>query len=405
MTKRILIVGKGQDSRQIADKTKNIDMKILFVDHINNSSYTDLNAESAPADLPDLCSIIESARLLKADGIYCASPNAERAVVQSAAELALPGMSPKLYETIQSRTAINRILADKGVPCAEFKSAKSFGKAQAILREIEMPSLIMADKGSRREIICRIDHAEDLPLAFSRVAKASESKNVLIGGPPNASFFSAYGLVHEGQYFPCGVAQHTYSSSLYRTLLGIHTPPSTELPPQCKLQELAAATIEALNMNIGSVCIEFAADENDAVVMDVSVSANHTLLHHELLSHAYGMNIIGDCLRLAIGEKPKRKPIHQKACAIYTLDASTGVVEEVNGVEEASKIPNVECIVCKVKPGDLIRHAVDPNIMTSPGHVIAAAPTVKEAISAAKQARAICKITATAYSRNDEDTL
>jgi biotin carboxylase len=100
---------------------------------------------------------------------------------------------------------------------------------------------------------------------------------------------------------------------------------------------------------------------------------------------ASGVDVVKAAVRLAAGMEPgPLTPLRHWTCAERAFISGPGVVEAVEGLEEARRMEYVTDVFCRVKPGDTV--VFPTNNVSKCGNVIACAPTRDEAIAAAEKA-------------------
>ena len=107
---------------------------------------------------------------------------------------------------------------------------------------------------------------------------------------------------------------------------------------------------------------------------------------------AYGMDFMGDSIRIALGEAPESTRRYERGVALFWFEAAPGRVTEIRDCDTARAIPGVNEIVFHTKPGDTLSPIIDCVTRDSVGYVLAHGDTASQAVTIANQARAVCKV-------------
>ncbi len=350
--------------------------------------------------VPDLGEVVRIGRETGAGGVCAACEASCEAAAQGAEELGLPGPGPEAARCIRHKGELRSVLAAAGLAGPRFSLPRSPQEAEAQGRRLGLPVIVKPVDASGSQGVMRVDHLEDMPLAYARASRCSPSGTVLLEEWLPGEAYHVHGVVESGRFTPCAISAHELSTPPYCCDWGVSLPTRFNRRERELLFGAAEAVVDAIGLRLGVVHIELVMGENGPGVIELGLcpSAGHAAT--QLMSLAGGPDLLSEAIRLAVGELPGGLTAPEGGAAQYWLRSHSGIVTDVTGVEEARAIPGVVAVEIGVKPGDVLRHAVDAATRNRVGYVIAAAGNAVDAAAVAKAARECCRIE-TASSSDD----
>jgi biotin carboxylase len=348
------------------------------------------------AEVADICDPDEVTLLAsqyRADGIYPAAEWCVEAAAIAADKTGLPGPSALAGMRARNKLAVREALDTAGIPNPAFQGVSSLDEATEVLNGgIGLPVIVKPIDGNASRGVSRVDHAEDLPLAYAKALKASRSKRVLIEAFVEGEEFNVDGLVFDGQYYPGGITGKERSDPPYRFDWGIYMPPLEDADTVALIETTAASALKAIEFATGTTHVEVILSETGPYIVEIAGRPGGGRIPTDLIPLSYGMDFMADSLRVALGEAPREERRFERGAAMYWIPSRSGVVAGVLGAEEARKMPGVEDVNLSLEVGERLGHVVDCVTRDKIGYVLASGDTAEAAIANAKAARDCCKI-------------
>ena len=111
----------------------------------------------------------------------------------------------------------------------------------------------------------------------------------------------------------------------------------------------------------------------------------------ELIRLATGVDLLEQQLRTAVGLAPALKPAQDAHAGIqFLLPDADGVLDAVEGTQEAAAVPDVEAVTVTAAPGTVVRRPRSAGDRI--GHVIAGHPTPERVTAALDEARRLLRL-------------
>jgi len=392
MSKRLLILGAGQNQIALYEIAKRHGIETVAMDGNPNAPGFAVADVSEAGDLQDAAVVADAATWHKVDGIYPAAEWGVEAGFTAAHQLGLPGLTPEAAVCARNKLAMREALEAAGIPNPAFRGVDSLDEAEQAANDIGLPVIVKPVDGNASRGVRRLDYIEDMPLAHALAEKESSSGTVLIEGFCEGDEFNIDGLMYEGRFIPGGITGKERPASHTRFDLGIFMPPGLGVAKEAEICDLTERACRAIGLHSGTVHLEIITTESGPRVIEIAARPGGGRIPTDLIPMTYGMDIMADAFRIALGEAPRESRQFEKATAVYWFPARPGIVTEIVGEAEARAIANVVELHVFVKPGDEVKHIVDCVTRDRIGYVYARGENVDEAVAATRQALEMCKV-------------
>jgi biotin carboxylase len=392
MSKRLLILGAGQNQIALYEIAKRHGIETVAMDgnpEAPGFSYADA---SETGDLQDPTVIADAATRHKVDGIYPAAEWGVEAGFTAAHRLGLPGLTPEAALCARHKLAMREALEAAGIPNPAFRGVNSLDEAEQAANENGLPVIVKPVDGNASRGVRRLDYIDDMSLAHAIAEKESSSGMVLIEGFCEGEEFNIDGLMYEGTFIPGGITGKERPASHTRFDLGIFMPPGLGPAKEAELCDLTERACCAIGLRSGTVHLEIITTEDGPRVIEIAARPGGGRIPTDLIPMTYGMDIMADAFRIALGEAPRESRQFEKATSVYWFPARPGIVSEIVGEAEARAMPNVVDLHVFVKPGDEVQHIVDCVTRDRIGYVYTRGKNADEAVATAKKALDVCRV-------------
>lgn len=306
----------------------------------------------------------------KLDGVLALGDRPTETAAFLAQSLGLPYNSPESVQNCRSKLRQREILQAAQLPVPEFFSF-TFGEAfDKVLKRVQYPCVVKPLSLSGSQGVIRANTEAEFVSAVERVRRLLNSPELRVVQEPALDRLlveryipgqevAVEGVLHKGKMRMLAIFDKPdplegpyFEETIYVT------PSRFSSRVQRNIGECAQATIEALGLTEGPFHAEFRIDEKTKQPWPLEASARpigglcaralrfgsaHISLEELLVRHALGLSG-GDAVR----EDP--------AAGVMMIPVPiTGVFENVEGIDKAAKVPDVEGIEITARRHDVIR--------------------------------------------------
>lgn len=325
-------------------------------------------------------------------GVIAASEDAVVPVAKAASELGLPGVSPWAATRTRNKVALRQALSAKGLPNPAYREAVEPGEAERAAHELGLPVVVKPVDGYAGLGVRRVDHVEDMALAFPQAQRHSAQGLVIVESFLDGPEFSVEGIKVDGEFHVFAIASRERAGSEYPYTTAIAMPADVTTSAQGSLVAMARASLTAIGMMTGPAHVECILTDRGPFVIEIGAYTGAARIESSLVAHSTGFDPLRASLRVAIGESLPSVTGETRGAAVCWFKARPGVISGVDGIEEAKQQPGIERVVVGVKTGDSISHVRDSRARDRIGHVLATGSSAAEALERAKRASGICRI-------------
>lgn len=164
-----------------------------------------------------------------------------------------------------------------------------------------------------------------------------------------------------------------------------HSQPSM-LPAdiQLKIMEVAVAANRSIGIENGPSHTEIKVTSEGPKIIELGARLGGDNITTHLVPLSTGVNMVECCIKIALGETPDYKTKHFKASAIRYLESQEGVIQKIEGVQNAGKIEGIKQISIVHGVGEHIKQV--RSSVDRIGFVIAQADSAAEAMKKCENA-------------------
>ncbi|RJT23712.1 ATP-grasp domain-containing protein [Mesorhizobium waimense] len=288
----------------------------------------------------------------------------------------LPGPDPVSIERCRDKFTQRQFLEAAGIPMPAYRLAADATEVESSAMEIGLPVIVKpaVGSGSCGVRLCRdvdelAEHTAHL-LAWERTRESSP--RILVEEFAQGPQYSADTMGNEviavgAADFDCP-PNFVVRGSIFPALL-----------TDCEHKRIAAVSLSclsALGLGWGPANIEFRWTERGPVVIEVNPRLPGWTTPR-LIQLAYGIDPIGEHLKLVIGEEWDLRRRHSQTAAVrFLVPEGDGVLDWIDGDTRAATTPGVAEVKLYVEPKTPIVRKGD--FRDTMGHVIAASPSRAE---------------------------
>ncbi|WP_027168859.1 acetyl-CoA carboxylase biotin carboxylase subunit family protein [Mesorhizobium sp. WSM3224] len=335
------------------------------------------NIEAIRIDTNNLDALIHECSRLRSTydiaGITSAKESFYATVGKLCRHFDLPGPNPESIEQCCDKFTQRQLLAEAGIPIPAYRLAANATEVESCAADIGLPVIVKPALGSGSIGVRLCRDVEEL----------ADHTTYLLGGQHKWPS-SPRVLIEEFAQGP-----YYWADIMGDQIIGIGSgedvPPPHFVGGECtipaqltddehdRIADVSLSCLRALGLGWGPTGIEFRWTKRGPVVIEVNPRLHGTPAP-QLIQLAYGIDLITEHIKLAIGDEwdLRRRHSHTAAARILVPDRD-GTLDWIDGYSQAAAVPGVAEVKLYVGPKTPIVRQGDYRDWI--GHVIAASPS------------------------------
>ena len=221
-------------------------------------------------------------------------------------------------------------------------------EAEAAGDELGVPAWVRADGAIGSEWCMRIQHVADIALAFRTTRKKGSGGRAFVQRAVVGESFRLIGFKLGRDFHPVAIVCEAYIDGPFRVIASCTAPVSVCGNTHSEVVHAARNVCSLLEPEHGLIEIEVVLGEAGTTVVDVRVGRSIDPVRRALLQIAFGVDLLQEALRVAVGEAPRIQPSREVGAAVCWLKSRSGIVGAVSGVDEARGHKGVAEVVVNV---------------------------------------------------------
>jgi biotin carboxylase len=394
MQKKLMVLGAGILQLPAIIAAKKMGLEVLAADIDRNAvgfRYADV---CIPVSTTDILGIVRSARRHAIDGIMTlATDMPVRSAAAAAKALHLPGISEETAMRATNKFLMRTRLKEMGIPVPGFYCAGNTGAFRDAAARLKGKFIVKpADNAGSRGVFLVEDprDTKTAAFAFAYAMKHSLCGEVVLeefmeGPEVSVEALSVGGCAHvvavtdKLTFGPPGFVERG------------HSQPS-QLPAGMvdEIKKTAVKAVWALGIEEGPSHTEIIVTGEGPKIVEIGARLGGDNITTHLVPLSTGVDLVGCCIRAALGETPDLKIKNHAGSAIRYFNAPPGRIVSIRHAGEAEMLPGIRQ-VCFVKTvGETVGGI--QNSTDRIGFVIAQCADAQSAIRACDEAASLIRI-------------
>ena len=383
--KSILIIGAGLLQVPAIEIANELGLTTIVTDYNQNAPGMKI------ADHPVIISsrdIDGTVRMMKEfnkkvniDGVITVGTDASMTVAAVANALGLPGIEFENAEAASNKLKMRQRLEKHGVPIPRFYKCWSLEDLKNITKILSYPLVIKPVDNMGARGVMKLDNEAMIETAFYNAKKSSPSGELIIEEYMDGDELSIDSIVCNGEIKITGIADRLIEREPYFIEIG-HIMPS--ILPKEKLDnaiDVFKRGVRALGITVGSAKGDIKVTKNGAMIVEIAARLSGGFMSAYTYPYSSGVNLIRNGIDVALGFTPNPKnlvPTKNWVSIEKAIIPQPGIIEKIEGIDEALSIPGVKNVFTRVEVGDEI---IEPTCnVEKAGNIIVAKPTHEEAL-------------------------
>jgi biotin carboxylase len=338
-------------------------------------------------DITDRDATLAVARRHHVDGVICDTTDLGVPTAAYVAEqLGLPGIGFETALNCTRKDRLRQLLSAAGIPCPPFHVLRTRTDLAPLRATFRYPVVVKPVDSQSSHGVSVVGHPQDLDQAFEVAKTASREGIVLIEGHVTGVEIIVDGFVTGQDLRVLGISSKVARPENPAVATRISYPADFEAVKHEQIVDVNRRTIAALGLKSGIFHAEYMVTDTDVVPIDVAARGGGVNIYTHVIPAISGVDVNRAMIEHAMGRPVSLQPAHTHAAAnIEFLFAPPGVVERVEGIEEAGRMPGVLAVYVSAVPLRRFGDLSDKNDRA--GHIVTVGRTLDEAIDRSLEAK------------------
>lgn len=387
--KRLFIIGASVLQVPAIRKAKEMGLYVAVADYNPSAVGIPLADEYYNVSTIDEEGVYQAAKEFKADGIMTlATDMPMRSLAYACEKLGLVGLA---YDSAVKAT-------DKGEMIKTFEAAKVEhpwyqiipGGTKTTLGTFTFPLITKPTDNSGSRGVMLVHNEDELAEALSYSSENGRRGDVIMEEYMQGPEVSVEVMISHGVPHVLQITDKLTTGAPHFVEMG-HSQPS-RLPEEAQdaIRDLASRAALSVGIQNGPAHVEIIATENGPKMVELGARMGGDCITTHLVPLSTGIDMVGNTIKIALGEEPDLEQKLWKGSAIRYFNAPNGVIREISEVEEAEKLYGVQEITFVKQVGDTVGDVGSSTDRV--GFVIAQAESAEEAVKVCERVLQMVKI-------------
>lgn len=396
MGKKIMILGASILQLPAIQKAREMGLEVVAVD---------MNPEAVGFQVPgiekeiistiDAPAIVAAAKRHRIDGVMTlATDMPMRSVAAVAKEMGLVGIDADTAVKATNKAEMRKALEAGGVPIPKFYKVSNQGEYDAAVKSVSGSFIVKpADSSGSRGIylIRDLNDRQQIDAAYPYSRHFSRSGDVVVEEYMQGPEVSVETLTVDGTCHVIQITDKITTGAPHFVEMG-HTQPS-RLPEEirCRIAEVAIAANRAIGIQNGPSHTEIIVTDEGPKIVELGARLGGDCITTHLVPLSTGVDMVENCIRIALGEKPDIAHKWEKGSAIRYFQQHSGVIKSIEGIGKAEAVPGVQQVSVVHNVGETVTDVDSSG--SRMGFVIAQGDSAQRAAQVCEKALNLIQVT------------
>lgn len=383
--KRLLIIGASILQVPAIKKAKELGFYVGVIDYNPNAVGIPLADEFFNVSTIDIDGVVSVAEKFKPSGIMTlATDMPMRSVATACKKLGLPGISMETAIKSTDKGEMIKAFVENGVEHPWFFIIDNEEELKAVFNKINYPCIMKPTDSSGSRGVQLINNQTELLDAYNYSKEYSKKGRVIVEEYMVGSEVSVEIIVTDETVHILQVTDKLTTGAPHFVEMGHSQPSKLSIEDLNKIKDLATRAVKAVGITNGPAHVEIMLTKEGPKMVELGARMGGDCITTHLVPLSTGIDMVKEVIMLACGLKTDLTPKAQMGSAIRFFNTKSGVIQDINGAEEAEKIQGVKEISFTKSVGDKVGEIKGSTDRV--GFVIAQAHTAEEAINICEKA-------------------
>lgn len=379
-----MVIGAGKFQLPAIIKAKEMGFKVLATDLDPNAPGFRSADFHRAVDIKDAEANLTLAKEFAIDGVISVvSELSVRTVSYVAQQLGLPGLNYDAAVATTDKAVMRAKFREVGLPTPKFIKVRTEQEAVKAILELALPVVMKPTDNSGSRGVTRIDKLSDVEFSFPLAKQNSHSGDIIIEQYLEGTEMTVEALSYNNRHQVLAMSSKQRIPFPYCVSIDLTYPPPFPKETLDKVRKLVISGLDALGINMGASHTEVMLTPQGPFPVETAARGGGFLIFSDIIPFISGVDILKQCIKMAMGEKVDIRPKYAKAAVLRFFNLPPGKLVGVNGLEEARALEGVHVVELAVNPGDIVKPIVSDG--TRHGQMVTLGDTRELAVRRADQ--------------------
>lgn len=347
--KKLMILGASILQLPAIEKAKEMGLEVIAVDMDPEAvGFTVEGVKKEVISTIDTDAVLLAAKEHKIDGIMTlASDMPMRTVATVAKELGLVGVTEETALAATDKGIMRQRLQEFGVPVPVFYKVNTRDEYYQAINKLDVKCIVKpADNSGSRgvDLLSNLKDSQEIEKAYHYSKSFSRNGTIVVEEYMEGPEVSVETLSIAGECYVIQITDKLTTGAPYFVEMGHNQPSLLPKNMQQQIEKVAKMAVKALGIQNGPSHTEIKVTSEGPKIVEIGARLGGDNITTHLVPLSTGVDMVKSCIQIALGETPDLKPEFVKASAIRYFAPSLGLIEKIDGIEDAEKIEGVKQI-------------------------------------------------------------
>lgn len=364
MTKKILILGGGENQLPLIIKAKEMDLFVVVCDYNENCVGAKYATAFYCVDIYDYNALLEVAKKEVVDGIITNSEPVLHIMAKLTDELSLPSITFSIMNRFLNKNLMRDYLTEKNLSTVKYSFCYSVEEAIEFFEKNKLKKAIIkpVDNSASRGVFS-VNRVEDIINCFNEAIDSNRRNNgVLIEEYIDGIEFTVDGISVNNRHHTLAISKKKhfdYNENVAYELLFSY---QDEKYDYNQLRQINDEIIDAVGLPFGMTHSEYKYCDGQFYLIEASARGGGASISTKIVPLLTDIDTVQILIRTSLGEKNidiLNNPYDKAAVLEFfnTKDNASGIVKSILGKEILENNPNILQYEFYFKEGDYIQPA------------------------------------------------
>ena len=247
----------------------------------------------------------------------------------------------------------------------------------SLINELTYPCIIKPADSSGSRGVCLLNNRQEASQVYSYAKSHSSSGVVLVEEYMKGPEVSVEIIVYENEIHIIAITDKMTTGAPHFVELG-HKQPS-ELSEKTKkdIVQVAKEAVKAIGINNSAAHVEIIVTKDGPKLVELGARLGGDCITSHLVPLSTGIDMVKDCIDLAMGHKPDLNKTIEKVSMIKYIPSTKGILKNIKGIDQAREIPGIKEVTITKQIGEEVGNI--KNSGDRLGYIIVQASSYQEA--------------------------
>ena len=388
MKKKIMILGASILQLPAIVQAKKMGIEVIAVDMNPNAIGFKKADKSLVISTIDIPAVLEAAKKEKIDGIMTlASDMPMRTVAVVAKEMGLVGIDEDTALKATNKAVMRQCLFENNVPIPKFFKVSNEVEYGWAVKQFKTKFIVKpADNSGSRGVflIERLDDEKTIEEAYQYSKRFSRNGDIVVEEYMEGEEVSVETLSVDGVCHVIQITDKLTTGAPHFVEMGHSQPTRHPLTLSKKIREVATMAVNAIGIKNGPSHTEIMVTKEGPKIVELGARLGGDCITTHLVPLSTGVNMVENCILIALGERPDLTAKIKKGSAIRYIPSYKGVLKDISNICEAEAVEGVQEISFVKEVGETLTDIESSTARI--GFIVAQMDTADKAISACYKA-------------------